>query len=64
MIALRTICGSTGKRRFRILEGRQIPKHLMGFLDITRLKAEEVIGDEKKDKETTGRKSKEPFVND
>ena len=64
MIALRTIHGSTGKRRFKILEGREIPKALMAFLDVTRLTLEKAIGDEKKDKETTGRKSKEPFVND
>ncbi len=64
MIARRTLNGSDGKRAFKILEGRVIPEHLIQFLDIKRLKSEEAIGDEKKDKETAGRKGKEPFVND
>ena len=61
MIALRTINGKDGKRTFKILEGREIPKHLIQFLDIKRLKAEGVIKD---DKETAKKKEKEPFVND
>ena len=61
MIALRTIHGKAGKRPFKILEGREIPKHYIRLLDIKRLKAEGVIKD---DKETVVRKSKEPFVND
>ena len=67
MIALRTINGSTGKRAFKILEGREIPEHLIQFLDIKRLKSEEAIGDEKKDKDPPGHKgknSKEPFLID
>ena len=61
MIALRTIHGKDGKRTFKILEGREIPKHLQRHLDIKRLKAEGVIKD---DKETIGRTDKESFVND
>lgn len=61
MIALRTIQGKTGKRTFKILEGREIPKHYIRLLDIKRLKAEGAITD---DKETTSRKSKDPLTND
>ena len=61
MIALRTIHGKDGKRTFKILEGREIPKHYERHLDIKRLKTEGVIKD---DKETTSRKGKEPFAND
>ena len=67
MIALRTLNGSTGKRPFKILEGRVIPKHLIPFLDIKRLKSEKAIGDEKEDKDPPGHKGKnpkEPFLND
>ncbi len=61
MIALRTIHGSDGGRTFKILEGREIPKHYIRHLDIKRLIAEGVIKD---DKETAKKKEKEPFVND
>ena len=61
MIALRTINGKDGKRTFKILEGREIPKYHIKHLDVKRLIAEGVIKD---DKETAGRKGKEPFTND
>jgi hypothetical protein len=48
MIALRTIHGKAGKRPFKILEGREIPKHYIRLLDIKRLKTEGVIEDDKK----------------
>ena len=61
MIALRTIRGKVGKRTFKILEGREIPKHYIRLLDIKRLITEGVIKD---DKEITSRKGKEPSAND
>ncbi len=63
MIALRDIHGHDGKKAFKILDGRVIPKHLQRHLDMKRLKAEDVIGDEKKN---TPDKSKytEPLTND
>ena len=61
MIALRTIHGKAGKRPFKILEGREIPKHYIRLLDIKRLKAEGVIEDEKK---PPAHKEKETFLND
>ena len=61
MIALRTIHGKVGKRTFKILEGREIPKHYIRFLDIKRLITEGVIKD---DKEIVSRKVKESITND
>lgn len=61
MIALRTIHGKAGKRTFKILEGREIPKYYIRLLDIKRLIAEGVIKD---DKEIASRKNKEPITND
>ena len=61
MIALRTIHGKTKNKPFKILEGREIPKHYIKQLDVKRLIAEGVIEDDKK---PSGRKDKEPFVND
>ena len=58
MIALRTIQGKIGNRAFKILEGREIPKHYLKHLDVKRLIAEDVIKDDKmpnkgKEKETS-----------
>ena len=61
MIALGVINGKKGKTTFKILEGREIPKHLIRHLDIKRLIAEGVIKDDKK---PAGRKDKEPLIND
>ncbi len=62
MIALRTINGSTGKRPFKILEGRVIPEHFIEFLDMKRLIAEGAIKDDKMPNK--GKNPKEPFLND
>ena len=61
MIALRTIHGKIKNRTFKILEGREIPKHLIRLLDTKRLIAEGVIKD---DKMPNKGKPKEPLIND
>ena len=61
MIALRTIHGKAGNRTFKILEGREIPKHHIKQLDMKRLIAEGAIKD---DKMPTKGKPREPFTND
>ena len=61
MIALRTIHGKDGKRTFKILEGREIPKYHIKHLDVKRLITEGVIKD---DKIPNKGKPKEPFTND
>ncbi len=61
MVALRTIHFKSMNRAFKILEGREIPKQFIQFLDIKRLISEGAIKD---DKVPNKGKPKESFTDD